>query len=146
MATQVQNRRLIRDAAATMTLTKVLPAAGATNQTGTIDLGTGPWHPEELTIEVSIPALAAHTDTTKNVTLTLQDSADDSSYANTDSGTNANPAITITTPGVASTGTAARVVTVHIPPGVRRYLQFTQAVTSGGPTLTASSITYSVLN
>lgn len=143
MATQVKSSRLVRDAG--ITVTKALPAAGASNQTGTIDLGTGPWHPEELVIEVSIPAFASHTDSSKNVTLTLQDSADDSSYSNTDSGTGTNPAITITTPGVTTDGSAARVVRLHLPPGVRRYIQFTQAVTSGGPTLTASSITYTPL-
>ncbi len=143
MATQVKNSRLVRDAG--LSVTKALPAAAATNQTGTIDLGTGPWHPEEVTIEISIPAMTAHNSASYNVILTLQDSADNSSYANTDDGVAGTVAITLTTPGIASTGTAARVVRFRLPPSVRRYLQFTQAVTTGGPTLTATSVTYTVL-
>jgi hypothetical protein len=136
MATQVPNRRFLRDAG--KTVTKALPAAGASNQSGTIDIGVGPFHPEELDVEISIPAMAAHSDTTKNVTITLQDSADDSSYADVD------PAIVETLAGVSSTGTSAKVVVFRLPPGTRRYIQFTQAVTSGGPTLTGSSVTYSL--
>ncbi len=127
-----------------LTLTKALPAAAATNQTGTIDLETIVGPPENVEIEVSIPALSAHNSASYNVTLTLQQSSDDSSYANLDSGTGTLPGIVITTPGVASTGSLARVVRFRIPRGVSRYLQFTQAVTTGGPTLTASSITYSL--
>ena len=143
MATQVQSRRLLRDTK--LTVTKALPAAGASNNTGTIDLGVGPWHPEEVLIEISIPACSGQTDTTKAVTITAQHSSDDSSYANLDDGTGANNDVVLTTPGVASTGAAARVATVKLPPGTKRYIQFTQAVTSGGATLTAISVTYTVL-
>lgn len=143
MATQVLNTRLLRDAK--LVVTKALPAAGASNNSGTIDLGSGPFRPDEIEIEVALPALSAHTDTTKNVTITLQHSSDDSSYASTDDGIGSLPAVTVTTPGVASTGTAARVVRLKLPVGLNRYIQFNQAVTSGGPTVTGSSVTYSVL-
>lgn len=125
-------------------VTKALPAAGATNQTDTIDLETAVGSPENMEIEVSIPAMAAHNSASYNVILTLQHSDDDSSYANLDPGTGTLPGIVITTPGVASTGSAARVVRFRLPRQVKRYLQFTQAVDNSGPTLTASSVTYSL--
>lgn len=137
MATQVTNTRLVRDAQ--LSVTKALPAAAANNNSGTIDLGTGPFHQEEIVIEISIPAMSAHSDTTKNVVIKLQDSADDSTY------NDVSPAISFTLAGVASTGTSATVKRLKLPPGTRRYIQFNQAVDSGGPTLTAKSVTYSVL-
>ena len=143
MATQVVNTRLLRDAG--IAVTKALPAAGANNNTATIDLGGGPFYPEEPEIEINLPALTAHTDSTKNVTITLQDSADNVTFASTDDGIGARVAITLTTPGVASTGTAARVARFKLPIGVKRYIQFNQAVTSAGPTLTAISVTYTPL-
>lgn len=130
--------RAIKDA--TFVKSKALPAAGASNNTSTFDLGAGGFVPEGIEVEISIPALAAHTDTSKNVTLTVQDSADDNSYTSLSA-----PAITVTRPGIASTGTDAEVIKFRLPAGVRRYVQINQAVTSGGPTLTASSITYSLL-
>lgn len=129
---------------------KALPAAGANNNSATFDLGSRVgFSPEEIVFEVDLPALTAHTDSTKNVTLTVQHSDDDSTYVNLDDGigspTGAPAQITITTPGVASTGTAARKVFVRLSgQGLKRYVQFNQAVTSGGPTLTASSVTYSL--
>jgi len=137
MATQVLNTRLLRDNQ--LTQTKALPAAAANNNTGTFDLGVGPYHPEEIVLEMAIPALAAHTDSTKNVTLKLQDSADDSTYADL------SPLHEYILAGIASTGTAAKTIRLRLPPGIRRYLQINQAVDSGGPTLTASSVTYTLL-
>lgn len=144
MATQVPNTRLVRDAS--LTVTKALPSAGSNNNSPTIDLGTGPWHPEEIEIEIVQPAFSAHTDSTKNVTLTLQHSSDDSSYSSTDDGIGSLPAVTLTTPGVSSAGTVARTARVKLPAGLKRYIQFNQAVSGSGPNLTALSITYTVLN
>lgn len=119
---------------------KALPAAGASNNSATFDLGAGGYVPESIEVEISIPALAAHSDTAKNLVITVQDSANDSSYSSISA-----PAITVTRPGIASTGTSAEVIRFRLPAGVRRYIQFNQAVDSGGPTLTASSVTYSLL-
>lgn len=143
MSNTLQNSRLLRDAA--LVVTKALPAAGASNNSGTIDLNLGPWHPEEIFIEISLPALSAHTDSSKDVTIKLQHSADDSSYEDLDDGVGSLPDITLTTPGVTTTGTAARIARIKLPAGTKRYVQFNQAVTSGGPTVTAVSVTYSVL-
>ena len=145
MATQVVNTRLLRDASASTLVTKALPAAGANNNTATIDLGLGPWHPEEPEIEISLPAMTAHNSASYSVTITLQDSADNITFASTDDGVGSRVAVTLTTPGIASTGTAARLVRFKLPIGVKQYIQFNQAVTSGGPTLTGTTVTYSVL-
>lgn len=127
-----------------LVVTKALPAAAANNNTDTIDLETIAGAPENVEVEVSIPAMAAHNSASYDVTIKLQHSTDDSSYADLDTGTGTLPDIIIVTPGVASTGSLARVVRFRLPRGVNRYLQFNQAVTTGGPTLTGSTITYSL--
>lgn len=138
--------RQVKDA--TYVKTKALPAAGATNNTATFDLQAhAGFLPESVAVEISVPAMASHSDTTKDVTVKVQHSTDDSSYTDLDDGTTGLlPDITFTIPGVASTGTAARIVRFRLPcAGLNRYVQFNQAVTSGGPTLTGSSLTYSLL-
>lgn len=132
------SHRLLRDGAFLKTAN--LPASGASNQTpGTFDLGIGPWHPEQPIFEISIPAMAANTDPTKSVTITLQDSADGLSFANL------KAAEIITISGVAITGSPASTQLVGLPPGARQYVQFVQAVTSGAADLTASGISYQML-
>lgn len=138
--------RQIKDA--NFVKTKALPSAGSSNNTATFDTGarTG-FFPEEIGVEVSVPALTAHTDSTKDVTIKVQHSDDDSSYADLDDGvTGTVPDITFAIPGVTTDGSAARIVRFRLPTdGLKRYVQFNQAVTSGGPTLTGSSVTYSLL-
>ena len=68
--------RSIKDA--DLIVTKALPAAGASNNSDTITLGTEP--PEELQVELSVPALPSLADT-KTATFTFQDSADNPSFA-----------------------------------------------------------------
>lgn len=144
MAATFNQNRLVKDA--NWVKTKALPAAGATNQTATFDLhAAGTPLPEEISVEVSIPAMAANNSASYSATVTVQQSTDDVTYANLDDGTNSLPDIDIDTPGVASTGSAARVVRFKLPSGIARYIQFQQAVTSGGPTLTGTTITYSLL-
>lgn len=127
--------------------TKALPAANENNNTDTFDLGrtSGYPVPEGVCFEVSIPAMAAHNSASYNVVIKMQHSTDNVTFADLDTGTEAFPDIVITHPGVASTGSAARVVRVPIPAGVNRYVQFNQAVDNSGPTLTAISVTYSLL-
>lgn len=122
---------------------KALPAAGASNQTTGFNLGhTAPGtRPADGTeILVSVPAIAAHTDTTKNVRLKLQDSADGSSWADVD------PETEVVIAGVASTGSAAKDVRMALPSTIRKYVRFNQAVDSAAGTLTGSSITYTVIS
>ena len=101
--------------------TKALPAAGASNTSNSIDLSVATTFPNEwrlVNLEVAIPAMADHTNTSATATLTLQDSADGVTFANT------SPLISIPVPGVASTGSSAATVKVPVPPAVRRYVQF----------------------
>src|SRR5438105_2652903 len=131
--------RALKDA--NFIFTKVLPAAAASNQTPTIDLiaVSGDPDPSLFDIEVVVPALANHTDSTKTITITVQDSADNSTYANV------TPLIQCQVPGVASTGSAATTFTFRLPPGIRRYVQLTQSVPTGDGNNTASSVTVSLL-
>lgn len=128
--------RAIKDA--TFVKAKALPAAGANNNTATFDLGPGGYVAEEIEVEIAIPTLADLEDD-KTVTIKVQDSADDSSYATVD------PLIQTSVVGAGGAGSAAKTVKFRLPAGVRRYIQFNQAVESAGGTLTAVSVTYSLL-
>lgn len=127
------------------TVTKALPAAGATNQTDSIDLGTAVGSPENVEVEISIPAMAANDNASYSADIKLQHcTTTDGSFVDLDSGTGTLPDIIVVTPGVGTTGSAARVVRFRLPRGVNQFLQFNQAVTSGGPTLTGTTITYTL--
>lgn len=127
-----------------LVVTKALPAAAANNNTDGIDLETTVGNPENVEVEVSIPAMAAHDSASYDVTIKLQHSTTNGTFLDLDTGTEALPDIVITHPGVASTGSAARVVRFRLPRGLNRYISFNQAVTTGGPTLTGTSVTYSL--
>jgi len=132
-------QRNLRDA--NFIKTKALPAANATNLTDVIDLQAvlGNPDPEAFLIEVAVPALPANSDATKTILITLQDSEDDSSYADVE------PLIQCKIPGVATTGSAAKTFTFRTPPGLRRYVKFLQTVPTGAGDNTAKSVTYSLL-
>jgi hypothetical protein len=126
--------RNIQDAA--FSTTKALPAATVTNVSDSFDLGNVGFKPEELEVEISVPAIAAHT-TANNTTITLHDSADNSSFAEV------VPMTQVKVLGVVSTGSVAILARFRLPPNVRRYIAFSQ--TAGATdTLTASSITYTL--
>jgi hypothetical protein len=116
---------------------KACPAAGATAQSGTIDLGANR-KPIGMELEVSIPAMAANTDPTKSLTVKIQESDDDSTYTDA-----AMPAVV--TAGVATRGSAAKVVYLPLPVDLKRYIQANLAVSASGPNLTANSVTVSVV-
>lgn len=125
--------RSIKDA--DLIVTKELPAAGASNNSDTITLGTEP--PEELQVELSVPALPSLADT-KTATFTFQDSADNSSFA-------AIPELaTLVMTGSGGAGAAAASRTVSLPPGVRSYLNVACAVAGSGGDNTAKSYTVSL--
>ena len=122
---------------ATLIVTKALPAATATNVSGSIDLGSVGYKPENVEVEINVPAIAAHT-TVNNTTLSLHDSADNSTFAEV------VPLTQVKIPGVAGTGSVAIVARFRLPPNVRRYIAFSQ--TAGATDdLTGSSITYKLL-
>jgi hypothetical protein len=123
-------------------VTKALPNAAASNQTDTIDLGTErPFDNKQRLahVEISVPALTDHTDSSKTNLFVLQESSDDSSYADT------NPMIECKLVGVTTSGSAATTFKVPLPPGVKRYIQFTQTVPSGSGTGTNATVTYALV-
>lgn len=149
MANEVNNRNL-RDAFAG-TITKALPAADASNNTDSFDIGVGP-HRERIQIEVTIPELPALVDD-KTVTLELEHSDDDSTFTdvgdyvfdNADSTTFAG-SYTWTVTGTETPGTPGPVTfRVDVPAWAKRYLRFSQAVLAAGGDNTGVSITYQLL-
>jgi hypothetical protein len=131
--------RTLRDSK--LSVTKALPAAGANHNSATIvDLGEAAVAAlEALEIEVVVPAIAAHIETDKYVTITFQDSANDSSFA----AIAGAPSLAIV--GVATTGSAAVTRKFKLPSTTRRYVQANLAVTTGAGALTGSSVTVNVL-
>jgi hypothetical protein len=122
------------------TVTKALPAANANHNTPTIDLEqvTGGII-EAIAFEVSVPATPDLVEA-KAITITVQDSADDSSYAAID------PAISTTITGAAAAaGGAAKSVRFRLPPTARRYIQLNLAVAADGGDNTDVDVTFKLL-
>ena len=126
--------RNIQDAV--FSTSKALPAASATNVSSSFDLGNVGFKPEELEVEISVPAMALHV-TANNTTITLHDSADDSSFAEV------VPMTQVKVLGVVSTGSVAVLCRFRLPPNVRRYIAFSQTC-AATDTLTATSIAYTL--
>jgi len=138
MATQVLNTRLVRDAA--LTITKALPGTSASNTTDAIDIGSGPFLPEEIVVEVVIPAIAAHVTAGNSLVIALWH-ADTTTLA---APVAPVPAISMTVIGVVSTGSLGSTWRFKLPIGTKRYIGFRQ--TAGGTdTLSGSAVTYSIL-
>jgi len=128
----------IRDAA--LKVTKACPAAGANHNTDTIDLGcTNPGASvESFEVEIAIPALPNLADG-KTLTVKLQDSADDTTFADI-----AELASVVVT-GASSNGSAAATRTVRLPSTTKRYVQANLAVAGSGGDNTAKSVVVSLL-
>ena len=129
----------IRDSA--LKVTKALPAAGANHNTGTIDLGsTNPGLAvESFELEIAIPALPSLAEG-KTLTVKVQDSADNSTYADV-----AELASVVVTGAADAKGSDKKTAVVRLPPGARRYLQANIAVAASGGDNTAKSVTLSLL-
>lgn len=121
------------------TKNRALPAAAAANYSASIDLGStvlGP-NADNLEVEISIPATPALVDD-KTITLTLKDSADDSTFA-------AIPSIaTLVQTGASSAGAAAASRRFKLPPSCRRYIRLDATVLTAGGDNTAVSYTLKV--
>ena len=126
--------RNIKDAV--FSITKALPAASATNVSDSFDLGSTGHKTESIEVEISVPAMALHV-TANNTTISLHDSADNSTFAEV------VPLTQVKVLGVVSTGSVAVLCRFRLPPNVRRYIAFSQ--TAGATdTLTATSVSYSL--
>jgi hypothetical protein len=122
--------------------TGTLPSAGANNNTLSFDFApettgfvTNNWRIGFF--QVGMAAIPNFTNTTATVTLTLQDSTDNSNFANT------QPLIQVSVVGVAN-GPAAQTLKVPLPPNVRRYVRFNQAATANATT-SSTTVTYDLV-
>jgi len=130
--------RRLADAA--LTKTKALPAAAAANYTNSIDLGQTTLGPmaDEIEVLVEIEATPSLVDA-KTITLTLKDSADDSTFV-------AIPTLaTVVQTGASGAGASANSVRFKLPPSTRRYLRLDAAVLTAGGDNTAKNYTLKVL-
>ena len=90
-----------------------------------------------MEVVVSIPATPSLADT-KNITLTLQDSADNSTFA----AIAAEATLVVT--GAGGAGAAAASRRVKFPPTTRRYVRLSAAVDSAGGSNIAVSTTFQI--
>lgn len=130
--------RNLRDAA--FEVSKALPAAAANNATDGLDLGqTKVQSLEAIEFELVIPATPALVDT-KIITFTVEDSADNTTFAPVD------PLISTTVVGVATAqGGAAKTVLFRVPSQTRRYVRVKAAVETGGGSNIAVSYSLAAL-
>jgi hypothetical protein len=129
--------RNIRDAAKVGVL--AVPAAAANASGAAIDLEQVQGGIlENVQFEIAIPALPSLADA-KSLTVTVQDSADGTTFANLD------PSQVTTVTGVSTSGSAAKTVRFRIPPQARRYIGVNLAVAASGGDSTAKSVTLSAL-
>jgi len=122
-------------------VTKALPGTSATNTSDALDIGINPLTPEDITVEVSLPAMPLHVTAGNTLTITLYH-GDTSSLAAT--ATALGVAITCTQIGIVTDGTAAQVFRFKLPPGVKRYIGFFQSA-GGTDDLSSYTATYSLL-
>lgn len=124
---------------ASFATTKALPAAAAAHNTSSFDLDQiEGGQIEGVEAEIVIPALTALVEA-KTVTIKLQDSADDSSFADVD------PLVQTSVVGATGNGCAAKTVRFRFPPGTRRYVALNIAVAASGGDSTAKSIEFNLL-
>jgi hypothetical protein len=117
-----------------------LPAAGAAADSGSIDLeATAPGvTAESIEVEIAHPALASLADD-KDLTIHLEDSADDSSFADI------SELSSIVSTGAGGGGAAAKTVTLKLPSDVKRYIRINAAVEAAGGDNTGSAATLNLL-
>lgn len=120
----------------TMKETKALPAAGASAVTDSVDLKTALVGPigSELEVHVSVDALAVLVEN-ETVTLTFEDSADNSTFTTIESA----PSYVVT--GGSGDGADAATWRFYLPPTTRRYFRASAAVSASGGDNTGDNFT-----
>lgn len=112
-----------------------IPAASANVDSPTIDFGQASSAVlESLELEISIPALASLADAT-SVTVTVQDSADDSTFASV------SELATFAVTGAGGAGSAAASTKIRLPSTTKRYVNINVESDSASGDNTASSVT-----
>ena len=124
-----------------LTTTKACPAAGANHNTATLDLKstTAGAFADSVEVEIVIPALPSLADG-KTLTVKLQHSANDSSYADIP-----ELAAVVVTGATGTGGSAAATRVIRLPSSAKRYLQANLAVAASGGDNTGKSVTVSLL-
>jgi hypothetical protein len=118
-----------------------LPAAGATATSPSIDLGTTtPGSAPRAFLGFYVPAATALANT-KNLVFTVQDSADNSSFA----ALVGAPVITITGPASGGSPAYTQDPQAKLPRNTRRYLRFTVTADSASGNVTGVTARLSVL-
>lgn len=137
MSLQPSTRRLV-DADLEVSLT--LPAANANANSDSIDIeAVGPAALESVELEISVPELTALVED-KTLTVTVQDSADDTTFASI-------AALgTLVVTGGSGDGADATSRKVRLPSTTRRYIRINAAVEADGGDNTGSAVTYRLLN
>ena len=131
------SERRIRDKA--LEVVTALPAADASADSDSLDLGAaGVASLERAELEISIPALASLAND-KDVTVTVQDSADNSSFAAV------NELSTVVVTGGGGTGSDAATQKVRLPSTTRRYVRLNLAVEAAGGDNTGDIVTHRIL-
>lgn len=126
------------------------PAAGASVQINPMDLGidqpgfSSQWRLGRL--RIAWPAMPNLTSTTDNITVTLQDSPDGVTFANTGATVGTTPLIQVQVPGVALTGAAAGYTDIPIPPLTRGPIGLLVSATANAGNNTPALITADWLN
>jgi hypothetical protein len=118
--------------------TLALPAAGVNATSESIDLGQVPPNEFRFEVEMELPALPSLADT-KKATITLEDSADGTTFA-------AIPSLAaLEVTGAGGAGAVAVNRRVRLPVDVRRYLRAKAAVEAAGGNNTAKSLTLALV-
>lgn len=130
--------RAIRDEL--LKVTTALPAAAANADSDSIDLEQASAFPvnEGVDVEIVLPATPDLTDG-DTITITLQDSADDNTFASIEE------LATLVVTGAGGTGGPAATRVVRLPSSTKRYINANAAVLTGGGDNTDVSYTLSLL-
>jgi hypothetical protein len=124
-----------------LTVTTALPAAAANADSASIDLeATGPAALESVELEIILPATPSLTED-DTITLTIQDSADDSTFSAIE-----ELATLVVTGAAAAAGGPAATRKYRLPSSTRRYINVNAAVLTGGGDNTAVSYTWRLLS
>lgn len=116
-----------------------IPAEDSTANSDSLDLGAaGVASLERAEMEIDVPALPNLSDGT-DVTVTVQDSSDDSSFAAVDE------LSTVVVTGGGGTGSDAATQKVRLPSTTRRYVRISIATDEASGDNTAEDITYRLL-
>lgn len=146
-----QNHATLRDAQ--LTTTKAFPAAAASNNSASLEIGGGDDYGRRKNLEVIVElpentALVAD----KDITVKLQDSADDETFTDVAllgavvvTGKTGNGMPDTDGPGYAVQEDGSILIAFPCPRGLKKHVRANVAVETGGGTLTALEYTVSVV-